>query len=81
MSPWTTTPIQARQVTRHADFNLATIPNRNGGGFIAWAKMGEIRGTNPLDEPGRPVWFEFGSTRDEARDKLLGELGLHGFER
>jgi len=76
----TSPPLEARRVTRHGDFNLATMPNRHGGGFVAWAKVGEIVGMSPLDESGF-VWFEFGSTRDEARDRLLDEIGLKGFER
>lgn len=63
-------------MTRHGYFHVATMPNRNGGGFVAWAKMGSIIGAHPLDEPGAHVWFNFGSTRDEARGNLLAELGL-----
>jgi hypothetical protein len=73
---WTHPPIQARRVTRHGDLSIATMPSRNGGGFVAWAKFGDIVGMSPIDEPGRSVWVDHGATRDEARCKLLAELGL-----
>jgi hypothetical protein len=76
----TSAPVTARRVSKHGDFSVATMPSRAGGGFVAWAKVGEIVTTCPIAEPGW-VWFEFGTTREEARDKLLTEIGLKGFER
>jgi hypothetical protein len=66
----------AREVTRHGDFEVATTPAIQGGGFMVWAKMGAITGTSPIDEPGSYVWFDHGATREEARSKILAELGL-----
>lgn len=65
-----------RVVTAHGPWRVATAPCRAGVGFYSWAKTGEISGGCPLTEPGVDVWFEFGSTHDEARAKLLRELGL-----
>lgn len=62
-------------ITRHGAFNVATKQGV-GGWFIAWAKMGQIQGSDPLSEPGSHVWFNFGRTQDEAKGKLLAELGL-----
>jgi hypothetical protein len=68
-------PMKDRVVTRHGDFEIATAIS-NTAGFIAWGKMGRIVGVNPIDEPGEYVWCQYGRTRDEARDRLLDELGL-----
>lgn len=62
-------------VTTHGDFQVATAPGATGG-FVAWAKMGHIQGDCPITEPGQHVWFDFGRTREEARDHVLAELGL-----
>ncbi len=60
--------------SRHGDFEVATVPSKSG--FYAWGKMGAIQGNGPTSEPGGPVWYQFGASRKEARDKLLSELGL-----
>jgi hypothetical protein len=44
--------------------------------FLAWAKMGPITGTGPLDEPGFNVWFNFGRTREEAVATVKREIGI-----
>lgn len=62
-------------VTEHGRWQVASAPCRSGDGFYSWAKVGEIVGECPISEPG-DVWFEFGRTHDEARGKLLAELGL-----
>jgi hypothetical protein len=64
-----------RHVTRHGAFCVATTPSLSGG-FLAWAKRGEIVAFDPVREPGDDVWFSFGATREQARAKLLLELGL-----
>lgn len=63
------------EVTRHGDFEVATAKGE-GPGFTAWAKMGRIQTDCPIKEPGTQVWFNFGSTREEAILKILVELGL-----
>jgi hypothetical protein len=65
----------AVEVTKHSDYEVATIPGSYDG-FVAWAKMGRIQGINPVDEPGEHVWFNFGQTREDAKRKILNELGL-----
>ena len=75
-----TSPPSQRVVTRFGDFCVATVPHPSGG-YVAWAKMGNIVGPSPLYEPGQHVPFAFGRTRDEAREKVLEELGMHGFMR
>jgi hypothetical protein len=65
-----------KHITRHGDFEVATTPALQGGGYLAWAKMGKIMGDNPITEPGNPVWMVHGRTREEARAKVLAELGL-----
>jgi hypothetical protein len=65
-----------REVSQHGDFQVATVPSVQGGGFVAWAKAGEIVSDTPVTEPGDPIWFEFGPTRNEATARLLRELGL-----
>lgn len=62
------------EVTQHRDFQVATA--RGKSGFISWAKMGKIQTDCPLKEPGANVWFNFGHTREEARHRILEELGL-----
>jgi hypothetical protein len=62
------------KVSQHGAYQVATMPSVRGG-FMSWAKAGEILGPDPVREPGE-VWFEFGRTRDEAAAKLLRELGL-----
>jgi hypothetical protein len=62
------------EVQREGAWSIATAPGRSC--FMAWAKMGRITGTSPINEPGEHVWFEFGSTRQEAADKLRRDLGL-----
>lgn len=66
--------MQDVEVTRHSDFEVATAHGKNG--FVAWAKMGRIQTNCPIKEPGAHVWFNFGTTRHEARDRILAELGL-----
>jgi hypothetical protein len=63
------------EVLHFGGWRIASRPPRDGG-FIAWAKFGEIHGTHPIDEPGEHAWFEFGSTRDEAISKLRAELAI-----
>ena len=62
------------EVTTHGDFQIAT--GRGESGFWAWGKMGLIQTDSPLKEPGSHVWFNFGKTREEAKTRLLNELGL-----
>lgn len=62
-----------KTITKHGNWSIAEAPCRSG--YYAWAKVGEISSDNPVDEPGE-VWFEFGDIPDEARGKLLRELGL-----
>ena len=62
------------EVTRHGDFEVATA--RGEHGFTSWGKMGRIQSDCPVKEPGTHVWFNFGRTRQEARDRTLVELGL-----
>lgn len=65
------------EVTRHGAMSVATSPTVRGG-FYGWAKVGEIVGRNAIEEPGDPVWFNFGQTRDEVVAKLLAEAAaLH----
>jgi hypothetical protein len=64
-----------KQVTRHGRFEVATATGASGQGFYGWAKEGEIVGENAIEEPGEPVWFDFGATRDEVVAKLLREVG------
>ncbi len=64
----------AVEVTKHGDYEVATAPSSNG--FTSWAKQGRIEGTNPINEPGLNVWFNFGRTREEAKRKILLELEL-----
>jgi hypothetical protein len=80
MLPWTCVAHwrakRSRVVTRHGYFEVATTPSKDGVGFMSWAKRGKILGYCPITEPGDPVWFSSGRTREEARDRLLAELGL-----
>ena len=64
-----------RQIEKLGAWNIATA-NGKSGSVVAWAKMGPLTGTGPLDEPGEHVWFEFGMTREDAKGKLMAELGL-----
>lgn len=67
-----------RQISKHGDFQIATAKGASGR-FIAWGKMGKIVADDPVTEPGNHVWFQSGATREDAKDKLLDELGLkHG---
>lgn len=63
------------EVTNHGIFNIATKRGKTGM-FVAWGKVGQIESTCSVREPGDPVWFNFGKTRDEAKRNLLDELGL-----
>ena len=63
------------EVTHHGALSVATAPGASGAGFYGWAKFGEIVGRNAIDEPGEPVWFNFGASRDEVVSKLLAEVG------
>ena len=56
-------------------WSFATVPGCKSG-FMGWAKMGPILGTNPFNEPGEHVWFEFGDTREAVVNALKRELGL-----
>lgn len=62
------------EIVHSGQWQVATRVGR-GGVILGWAKPGEIVGTGPLDEPGEPVHFEFGATRDEVVGKLLAEVG------
>jgi len=64
-----------RHVSWHGTYCVATTPSLFGG-FLAWAKQGEIVAFDPVREPGDAVWFAVGTTRSEARDKLLRDLGV-----
>jgi hypothetical protein len=68
--------IAQRQITRHGDFEVATTPNAQKNGYLVWAKMGKITGSCPFTEPGDPVWMDYGGTREEARGKVLAQLGI-----
>lgn len=63
-----------RHVSWHGVWCIATTPSMRG--YLAWAKRGEIVAFDPVREPGLDVWFAIGSTRDEAKAKLMHELGL-----
>lgn len=67
--------MDAVEVTRHGDFEVATAKSK-GFGFTAWGKMGRIQTDCPIKEPGAHVWFNFGPTREKARENVLAELGL-----
>lgn len=41
--------------------------------FVSWGKRGPIVCDNAISEPGE-VWTSFGSTQDEAVDRLKNEL-------
>jgi hypothetical protein len=64
------------EITRDRGWSFATIPASHGGGYVGWAKMGEILGTNPVNEPGQHVWFNRAETREAVVQKLKSELGL-----
>jgi hypothetical protein len=54
---------------------FAARPCRNGlSGFIAWCKRSDLSGEGPMEEFG-DVYFEFGSTADEAIALLAREVG------
>lgn len=61
-------------------WSIATRPaprtQRDKPRFLAWAKMGEITGTGPLDESGLNIWFNFGRTREEAVATVKREIGI-----
>lgn len=66
--------MNGRQIAQHGAWQVATVPSA-AGGFLGWAKAGEIVGADPIDEPGEPVFFNWGATRDEVAGKLLAEVG------
>ena len=61
------------QTTQYGAYQIAVQETREGR-FTAWAKIGIIEGPNALFEPGDPVYFEFGCTADQARERLLASL-------
>ncbi len=61
------------EIVQAGRWQVATRPGSDGA-IIGWAKAGEIVGSGPLDEPGEPVFFGFGATRDEVVGKLLAEV-------
>lgn len=63
-------------IQKKGAWSVATKPCVNGSGFMAWAKMGQIVGSDPIDEPGAHVWFDFGPTREAASAKVLQQIGL-----
>ena len=67
--------MSAVEVETCGDWQIATAPGELGG-FMSWGKMGRITGTNPVNEPGEHVWFNFGGTREQASRNLKVELGL-----
>ena len=67
--------MQEVQVSTHGGWQVATARGASGG-FVAWAKMGLIQSDCPIKEPGQHVWINFGATRDEARNRVLAEVGL-----
>lgn len=65
--------IQDIEKERYGSFEVATGFGKSE--FIAWAKMGTLQCRCPIKEPGL-VHFNFGQTREQARRRLLSELGL-----
>lgn len=66
-----------REIEQCGDFQIATARAKFGTKtWWAWAKMGIIQSDRPLKEPGEHVWFDFGSTRQDAAEKIKRELGL-----
>lgn len=64
------------KITQHGEFQIATRPAFSGEGYVAWARRGTILVDSPMREPSDvDVWFEFDLSEDEARTKLLMELG------
>lgn len=46
------------------------------GGWTAWAKSSPMLRSDPMDEPGNPLFFEFGKTREDAISRLvIADLG------
>ena len=65
------------RITSSGGVSVATAPAVIGGGWIGWAKRGQIVAACPFDEPGE-VWIGDGSDRDALERALLAEAGgLH----
>lgn len=70
------TPADIR-VTTSGGVSVATVPAVFGGGWIGWAKRGQIVASCPFEEPGE-VWMGDGSDREALERALLSEAGgLH----
>ncbi len=63
------------EITKHREFEIATAKGE-GSGFTVWAKKGKIITDCPIKEPGHPIFFNFGETREEARQKMIMEIDL-----
>lgn len=67
--------MQEVEISTHGGWQVATARGSSGG-FTAWAKMGRIQSDCPIKEPGEHVWFNFGESREEARRRVLAEVGM-----
>jgi hypothetical protein len=65
-------------IEQEGEFYFATKPVRHsqevGRHYLGWVKRGPITGSGPLDEPGDPVYFQFGDTRESVIVALKQEL-------
>lgn len=67
------------EIRKYGPWQIATaigVLHEDTGLFCGWAKKGTIVGSNPINEPGKNVHFEFGRSRIEVIDKLRQELGI-----
>lgn len=48
--------------------------------FVAWATLIPMTSAGPVEEPAEPLWFDFGTTADEAEHKVMAcverEIGI-----
>jgi len=70
----------ARQITNHGPFQIATVPGRNGHGFLGWAKLGVIVSMHPTQERGDLIWCAYDISREAVRHRLLADLRLESRE-
>jgi hypothetical protein len=55
-------------------FGIAVANNQRTPGYTAWACHGDTVADNAAFEPADDVWFQFGSSAEEAMDRLKTEL-------
>lgn len=48
--------------------------SRITGGWTAWAKKTPMLREDPVSEPGEPLHFEFGRTREQAISRLISSM-------